>query len=138
MLAASWRLSVMTRIRKPHIFGAVRKWRRRSHSRRWSAGDIVTSGMSVCRKTVPRKVIRSSLAIPNVIVPCVHDVMMRRKSLLISLTVEESHRVPFTPDSAQTGGGVSKRVAGHVVDRHLPCVGDEVVHHIPKAVSSAI
>ena len=138
MLAAGRRLGVVTRIWKPQILGAVRKWRRRSHPRRWSAGDIITSGMSVCRKTVPRKVIRSSLTIPNVVVSCVHDVMMRRKSLLISLTVEESHRVPFTPDSAQTGGGVSKRVAGHVVDRHLPCIGDKIVHHIPKAVSSAI
>ena len=94
--------------------------------------------MSVRWKTVPRKLIRVPFTIPNVIVQRVDDVMMRRKSLLISLTIEETHRVPFTPDLARTRSGESKRVAGHLVDCHLPCKGDEIEHHIPKAVSSAV
>ena len=128
----------MPRVWKPQILGAVRKRRRRSHPWRWSSVDIVTSCTSVCRKTVPRKLIRVPLTIPNVVVHCVDDVMMRRKPLLISLTVEETHRVPFTPNLAQTRSSESKRVAGHLVDCHLPCKGDEIEHHIPKAVSSAV
>ena len=128
----------MSRARKWQILGSVGVWRRRSHPWSRSAINIVTGGVSVSWETVPWEFIDGSFTIPDVVMHCVDDVGVGRKTLWIVFTIEETHGVPFAPNSTQSGRRESKRVAGHRVERHLPCIWYKVVNHIPKAVSSAI
>ena len=88
--------------------------------------------------TIPGILLKRALAVSDVSISGVHDVMMRRESLLVGLSVEEPQGVPRTSNFLQTRGGEAERVAGHFVQRHLPSEGDVVEDHIPQSVSRAV
>ena len=72
------------------------------------------------------------------IVHRVHYIVVRRKTFLISFAVEETHRVPFAPDLAQTRRGESQRISGNALDHHMPREGDVVVDHVAQPVAGGV
>ena len=61
------------------------------------------------------------------IVRRIQYILVRWKAFLIRLAVEETHRVPFAPDMAQTRRGEWQRVAGNSLNHHMSREGDVVV-----------